>query len=456
MDYNLAEVSSHLYTILISSRPRPFPLSPADHEFDAKYKVEKLGAGTFGQVFKVNNNLVAKAIMLSPDAGYDMLDDFNKEVGFIEEIAAIPELKNNVPLYLGKYIYTYHRTNPEEEEAAAAEARTKLGPVALLWQCENCFHPNKADAVRCAGCGRVKTVRGGAATAASSPGIKIGYHTAVTGLQVPNTVAFIFQKYEKVTTVASFIADYKVYRRNLSVKEAKRYFDNTVRAIRTFHRHGFLHRDIKPANMLFRVDDGPLHYEPIIIDFGLICKIPCKEDDRVVGTPMYLPLNYQNALRRMTMGKRQVFNVAMKKKHSIGERLKYWFSRKLGAPSNRPIKPKARKVFVHQATDELLPKYSKHIDEYALGVSLEQFLTIVQESHDSDYENMKNTIIQLKRGVLSDLAARAAKVAAVRRSVVDPSVPAPLAGQYSDGGEVGPTVGSGKKRRSKTRKMRRN
>lgn len=449
MDYNFAEISTHLYTLLINSGPKPFPLSPEDHEFDTKYKIEKLGAGTFGQVFKVNNNLVAKAIMLNPDAGYDMLAEFNKEVGFIEMIAAIPELKNNVPFYLGKYIYTYHRTNPEEEAAAAAEARAKLPPVVLGWQCENCFQPNKADALRCVACGRIKTVRGGAALA----GVKLGFRTALSGLQVPNTVAFIFQKYEKVTTVDAFINQYKTSKQKLPVKEAKLYFDNTVHAIRTFHRHGFIHRDIKPANMLFRVDDGPLHYEPIIIDFGLICKIPCKEDNRVVGTPMYLPLDYQNAFRRMYIGKQRGFNVSMKKKHTIGERLKYWLSRKMGAPSNRPVKPQMHRVFVHQATNELMPKYSKHIDEYALGVSLEDFLKIVEKTADSDYENMEHTIIELKRSVLADLVARAAKVAAVRRSEADPSVPVPLAGQYSNGGEDGPPPIGGKKRRSKTRKI---
>jgi hypothetical protein len=259
-----------------------------------------------------------------------------------------------------------------------------------------------------------------------------------------------------------FINERIVHGDLLAVDEAKKYFDNTIAAIKAFHRFGFLHRDIKPANMLVRMDDGPLKFTPIVIDFGLICKIPCTDARGLVGTPLYLPADYQNTYKRLVLPGHRGFNVTQKRERSLTERLKYWYKRKvLGAPSNHPIKSTMKRVFVKTTEDQLEPKYSKHIDEFALAVSLEQFLTVVDQTTDLEtYSDMENAILHLRSGVLADLAAREAKEMAKRRWLKNRTltVPQPGPGNYSEGGLPGVEPGStggkqGRKMRRKTRRL---
>jgi hypothetical protein len=210
--------------------------------------------------------------------------------------------------------------------------------------------------------------------------------------------------------------------------------------------------------MLVRMDDGPLKYMPIVIDFGLICKIPCTDASGLVGTPLYLPVDYQDTYKRLTLPGHRGFNVTQKKARGVTERLKYWYKRKvLGAPSNRPIKSTMKRVFVKTTEDQLEPKYSKHIDEFALAVSLEQFLTVVDQTTDLEtYSDMKNAILHLRGGVLADLAAREAKEMAKRRWLKNTSltVPPPGPGNYSEGGLPGLEPGStGGKQGRKTRRI---
>ena len=119
-------------------------------------------------------------------------------------------------------------------------------------------------------------------------------------------IGIIIQTYEDVLSLEDYIRKWDT--RPLSGDVAYKLIMNIKRGFDLMHSNGYIHRDIKPANMLIR--EGMIEM-PIIIDFGLVCKKPCKER-YLAGTPLYTPLNALNPYVSKIIGQRK-FPVLKKK-----------------------------------------------------------------------------------------------------------------------------------------------
>lgn len=210
---------------------------------------------------------------------------------------------------------------------------------------------------------------------------------------------YIIQLEEQVVDMRNFLNHYRKKRQKLQFEYGYPLFRNLIKGFEIMRAAGYLHRDIKPENILIRLDKSSPHYEiPIIIDFGFVCKMPC-EGGRLIGTPGYLPLNWQkNDPRR-----RRVFQ---------------------GKTKKITIKPKG---------NVLPPEYSKHSDDYALSIALNELLNQMDwTGHEDERSAAMNEIRKRRRGILPGLAAAAArfKEAKVAPAAVLAAPAAPLFGIF--------------------------
>lgn len=99
---------------------------------------------------------------------------------------------------------------------------------------------------------------------------------------------YLFQNYESVDDLHTIINRRRPTTSKIftSTKGAK-LIEELNYALGLLHSVGYVHRDIKLENILIRRVDG----SPIIIDFGLVCKLPCDEEITSCGTLNYLPPN---------------------------------------------------------------------------------------------------------------------------------------------------------------------
>ena len=109
---------------------------------------------------------------------------------------------------------------------------------------------------------------------------------------------YIIQKYEDVKSLREFLDDIEF----LPSIYGFLMINNLLKGFKAIHEAGYLHRDIKPENILIRMDLDKLVY-PIIIDFGLACKLPC-HGAFLAGTPLYLP---QNVIDKQNRFKKKYF-----------------------------------------------------------------------------------------------------------------------------------------------------
>lgn len=100
---------------------------------------------------------------------------------------------------------------------------------------------------------------------------------------------YILQKYEKVVNLREYIEDHKESGEKMDFQLARKFIRNLIESILILQINGYLHRDIKPENILIRTE-GEIE-KPILIDFGLTCKLPC-EGVGAGGTPQFLPQNF--------------------------------------------------------------------------------------------------------------------------------------------------------------------
>ncbi len=97
---------------------------------------------------------------------------------------------------------------------------------------------------------------------------------------------YILQKYEEVMNLRDYMEHLTATKTLWNFENAKQYITHLIEALLYLHINGYVHRDIKPENILIRTE-GEIN-RPILIDFGLTCKLPC-EGVELGGTPMYMP-----------------------------------------------------------------------------------------------------------------------------------------------------------------------
>ena len=95
---------------------------------------------------------------------------------------------------------------------------------------------------------------------------------------------YLFQNYERVDDLYSIIIDPT---RKFTSKVGLNMINELQNGLQILHEAGYIHRDIKLENIIVRKLDN----HPILIDFGLICKLPCEVEITNCGTPNYFPPN---------------------------------------------------------------------------------------------------------------------------------------------------------------------
>lgn len=210
---------------------------------------ELLGSGGSGEVYKVNDNVVKKMEIWSDDA-----TAFKKELAVWQEFSANPELKGYIPEFLG----------------------------GLLKKSSKPPTPNYEDMTR----NLNKFTKN---------------RNAWMGSNEPDYYGFIIQKYVPVIDLGEFTDRFNSGQK-FDFTKGYALFNNLINGFEILHNSGYIHRDIKPGNILIRTE-GDITM-PIIIDFGMVCKYPCIEENRCQteenspnGTAYFLPQNMlsQNA-----------------------------------------------------------------------------------------------------------------------------------------------------------------
>lgn len=228
----------------------------------------------------------------------------------------------------------------------------------------------------------------------------------------PGIIGFIFQKYEAVQSLADLLIDNISNKTKISIEYGSDLFNNIITGFDKFHTAGYIHRDIKALNILVRTNQNDPNYSyPIIIDFGMACRIPC-QIQTVSGTFPYMARNYfPGPTRRKVVGKAPTFPVSEKPQASHVSRLTYYLDRRVaGRESRRPIKPTRKVVQVKEIQERITPEYNIHTDNYAIGITLQQLVDIIDFGDNIERkEKMLRHVNQLKASLLGDLVAATAR-----------------------------------------------
>jgi len=207
---------------------------------------------------------------------------------------------------------------------------------------------------------------------------------------------YIIQKYEPVVDMFDYLERYKTQK--LPYKDGSELFNKILEGFWLLQKHNFIHRDIKPGNILIRTGEHNKNI-PIIIDFGLACKLPCN-DTNSVGTPFYRPSNFINKTNR-NRGYSIVRNFPVTKKAHQNGRIGW-----LGCLSCRRGTQAKRTVRIKERNKRLNSFYSGKTDDFAVGLVVEELFDIINwKDHDESKENAKDIITVLKHRIVPHLAA---------------------------------------------------
>lgn len=367
----------------------------ADSLIDNPKSAELLGKGGFGEVYKVGK-MVVKKIALEEE--YD-LETFEKEVEIWEEFTSNKEIAPFIPKFLGSFI-KIQGPPPPKMENLLSKNRNRWEKFGKEDQAYRAWYMSKP---------------------------KSEYYA----------FGFIIQEYEPVLDLWSFIYD-KEKKHLMKYDIGYELFMNLVKAFEILHDKGkgYIHRDIKPGNILIRLEKDMVI--PIIIDFGMVCKLPCDDENECAsnhstphGTPYYLPQNMFSINERTNRHFKNKIKPARPWAHWIPS-----FCKRRKGDNTRKIKP--------FKNIKIRPFYRIATDNYALALTLEELFKAIHWTDDNPHkkaealelkEKALEEITRLKGQVLPYLAAETAKRVLGKAPHVEVGkVPAPKAKRRVRGG----------------------
>ena len=242
---------------------------------------------------------------------------------------------------------------------------------------------------------------------------------------------YIIQKYEPVETLLSLIDRYIIKKGYIFEKRYLNFdlgfslFNNLIKGFSEIHKSGFIHRDIKEANILIRTT-GKIDI-PIIIDFGLVCQLPCDNShhcdrNNPVGTSYYM---VPNTLDKRYRSRAHTIKFPVSQKSlSYLNRFKKIFECGRKQPNNN--------VTVILKNDKLKAVYTIATDNYALALVLDELFKIINWSgHSAEKLDAKEKIARLKGQILPYLVSQSVKQSG-KATFLPNAVPLPASTSLSD------------------------
>lgn len=216
---------------------------------------------------------------------------------------------------------------------------------------------------------------------------------------------YIVQKYEKVAQLWDIIEDAVNRKTRMDFNLGYGIFQNIIKGFEIIHKYGYVHRDIKALNILVRVGPNSMPLMPLIIDFGMVCKIPCEiehamcsddPNDSPEGTTFYLA---DDLLPLKNRTKKRVFPVIRNRNTMLNHVKKL-----VGcSPRKRAVN---KTIFVKTQTRKAKGFYNIATDRYALALTLMDFVGVIDWSrHLTEERSAERKIISYQREILPFIAA---------------------------------------------------
>lgn len=218
-----------------------------------------------------------------------------------------------------------------------------------------------------------------------------------------DSVGCIVQTYEPVMNMADYVDQYKERSTFLEFSRGQELFRNLIRAFAELHEAGYIHRDIKTLNILIRTEGDTTM--PIIIDFGLVCKIPCVKEHACLGennAPM--GSEYYLVPDLVPTHKREVYHGILPI-HTRPTFLEYIQDRIMCRRKRRQ-----RYIRVQTSKNTVRGVYTIATDNYALSLVLDDLFEVISwEGHVEQKMEAKEQILRLKYEIIPYLASSIGK-----------------------------------------------
>jgi len=224
---------------------------------------------------------------------------------------------------------------------------------------------------------------------------------------------FIVQKYEPAMNLLKFLETTT----RIPFDRGYPFFLNVCKGFDAIHAAGYIHRDIKSLNILIRTEEDKksvwkslttskktYNPQPILLDFGSVCKLPCDCISLEGTTSAYLPKNI------VPFNERPANNTV---KFPVFTRKRRLLSRAMNlvpsiCKSRRTNKNKSVKVKL--TTKTVSPIYNVATDNYALSLVLSELFEAIDWSKNAkEKEEAHDIILKYKSQIMPFLAANVAK-----------------------------------------------
>ena len=317
---------------------------------------EVLGSGGFGDVYKVDYMVVKKMHL----TGEDDVKSFKKELAAWNVFSENPELSLYMPKFLGSSLKKTDKPPMPRYENMMAN-RNKYIKNSKAWM-------NSSE---------------------------------------PDYYGFIIQTYVPVIDLGEFTERFNTNKK-FNFETGYALFNNLIRAFEVLHDSGYIHRDIKPGNILIRTE-GDMTM-PIIIDFGMVCKLPCELENLCTsnnfspnGSSYFLPQNMLSQNDRFD-GFKKAFPVKPKQRSYFNTLKNTVFCRR------RQTRKGPNSVKVETKNVKIRGFYNVASDNYALGLTLEDLVKVIYwDKNPAEKRAALESIARLKSQILPYLTAATAK-----------------------------------------------